>query len=63
MHSKLDTKVEGVPSIAMVTKYWIGKSDALFHKEESNGDDAGMKVKTTRIYEYDPTIRIEAPIP
>jgi len=26
-------------------------------------DEAGMKVKTTRIYEYDPTIRIEAPIP
>jgi hypothetical protein len=63
MHSQLDTKVEGVGSIVTITKFWIGKSDGLFHKEESNGEEAGMKVKTTRTYEYDPSIKIEAPIP
>ena len=63
MHSKFDTKTEGLPTVVMVTKYWIAKSDGLFRKEESDGEEAGMKVKTTRTYEYDPSIRIEAPIP
>jgi hypothetical protein len=63
MRGAFDTKVQGVGSIAMVTKYWIAKSDGLFRKEESDGEEAGIKVKTTMIYEYDPTIRIEAPIP
>ena len=63
MHAQLDTKVEGVGSIVTTTKFWIGKSDGLFHKEESNGNEAGMKVTTTKIYEYDPSIKIEAPIP
>jgi hypothetical protein len=63
MHGGFDTKVQGVGSIAMVTKYWIAKSDGLFRKEESDGEEAGMKVKTTRTYEYDPNIRIDAPIP
>jgi hypothetical protein len=47
----------------MVTKYWIAKSDGLFRKEETNGTEAGMKIKTTKTYEYDASIRIEAPIP
>ncbi len=38
------------------------KSDGLLRKEESNGNVAGAKMKTTTIYEYDPNIRIEAPI-
>ena len=63
MHGAFDTNVQGVGSIAMLTKYWIAKSDGLFRKEESDGEEAGMKVKTTRIYEYDPSIKIEAPIP
>jgi hypothetical protein len=63
MRSELDTKVEGVGSIVTITKYWIGKSDGLFHKEETNGDEAGMKIKITKTYEYDPNIKIEAPIP
>lgn len=63
MHSQFDTKVAGVGPIVTITKFWIGKSDGLFHKEESNGEEAGMKVKTTMIYEYDPNITIEAPIP
>jgi predicted small lipoprotein YifL len=63
MHSQFDTKVQGVGSIEMVTKYWIAKSDGLFRKEESNGSEAGMKIKTTKTYEYDPSIKIEAPIP
>jgi hypothetical protein len=63
MHSQMDTNVQGVGSIVMITKFWIGKSDGLFRKEESNGEEAGMKVKTTRTYEYDPSITIEAPIP
>jgi hypothetical protein len=62
MHSEFDTKVQGAGSIVTITKFWIGKSDGLFHKEESNGEEAGMKVKTTEIYEYDPNITIEAPI-
>ena len=63
MHGAFDTKVQGVGSIVMVTKYWIAKSDGLFRKEESDGEEAGMKVKTTSTYEYDPNIKIEAPIP
>jgi len=63
MHAQMDTQVQGVGSIVTTTKFWIGKSDGLFHKEESNGEEAGMKVKTSKIYEYDPSIRIEAPIP
>jgi hypothetical protein len=62
MHSKFDTKQPGLPTIEMVTKYWVAKSDGLFRKEESNGSEAGMKIKTTKIYEYDPSIKIEAPI-
>ena len=62
MHSQMDTHVEGVGSITTVTKFWIGKSDGLIRKEESDGAEAGIKVKTTRIYEYDPDIKIEAPI-
>jgi hypothetical protein len=63
MHAQMDTQVQGVGSVVTTTKFWIGKSDGLFHKEESNGEEAGMKVKTSKIYEYDPSIRIEAPIP
>jgi hypothetical protein len=63
MRSRFDTKQEGLPTIEMVTKYWIAKSDGLFRKEESNGSEAGMKIKTTKTYEYDPSIKIEAPIP
>jgi hypothetical protein len=63
MRSKFDTKQAGLPTIEMVTKYWIAKSDGLFRKEVSDGEEAGMKVKTTRTYEYDANIRIEAPIP
>ncbi len=63
MHGGFDPKVQGVGSLAMVTKYWIAKSDGLVRKEESDGEEAGIKVKTTSTYEYDPNIRIEAPIP
>jgi hypothetical protein len=63
MRGGLDPKVEGVGSIAMVTKYWIAKSDGLVRKKETDGQEAGMTVKTTSTYEYDPAIRIEAPIP
>lgn len=63
MHSEFDTKVEGVGSIVMITKFWIGKADGLFRKEETDGEEAGTKIKTTKIYEYDPNISIEAPMP
>jgi predicted small lipoprotein YifL len=63
MRSNFDTKQAGLPTIEMVTKYWIAKSDGLFRKEESNGTEAGMKIKTTKTYEYDPSIKIEVPIP
>jgi len=63
MRSKFDTKMEGIPTVESVTKYWIAKSDGLFRKQETNGKEAGMKVTTTEIYEYDPSIRIEAPMP
>ncbi len=62
MHSQLDTHVEGVGAITTVTKIWISKSDGLIRKEVSDGNEAGMKVHTTRLYEYDPSITIEAPI-
>ena len=61
LHSQLETHVDGV-TITTVTKIWISKSDGLIRKEVSDGDEAGVKVKTTRIYEYDPSITIEAPI-
>jgi hypothetical protein len=61
--SLFDTKQAGLPTIEMVTKYWVAKSDGLFRKQESNGTEAGMKIKTTETYEYDPSITIEAPIP
>jgi hypothetical protein len=62
MHSQVDTDVEVVGSITTSTKYWIGKANGLIRKEESNVDEAGMKIKTTRIYKYDPDIKTEAPI-
>lgn len=63
MRSKFDTKQAGLPTVEVVTKYWIAKSDGLFRKQESNGEEAGMKIKTTETYEYDPSIKIEAPMP
>ncbi len=63
LHGRVDTQMEGADSIVTITKFWIGKSDGLIHKEESDGDVAGMKVKTTKVYEYDPNINIEAPLP
>ena len=62
MHSQLDTHVEGVGPITTITKIWISKSDGLIRKEVSDGNEAGIKVQTTKIYEYDPSITIEAPI-
>ena len=62
LRSELDTHVEGAGPIKTITKIWISKSDGLIRKEVSEGDEAGMKVKTTSIYEYDPSITIEAPI-
>jgi|GEM_PF-2124649 len=62
MHSQLDTQVEGVGPITTITKIWISKSDGLIRKEVSDGDEAGIKVQTTTIYEYDPSITIGAPI-
>lgn len=62
LHSQLDTHVEGVGPITTITKIWVSKSDGLIRKEVSDGNEAGIKVQTTRIYEYDPNITIEAPI-
>jgi hypothetical protein len=62
LRGRVDTQVEGIGAITTITKYWIGKDDGLIRKEESGGDEAGAKTKTTRIYEYDPDIKIEAPI-
>ena len=53
----------GKTSITTVTKYWIGKSDGLILKEEVNGDEMGIKIKSTSIYTYDPSVTIEAPMP
>jgi len=62
LRSKLDAHIAGVGPITTITRIWISKSDGLIRKEESDGDEAGIKVKTTNIYEYDPSITIEAPI-
>lgn len=64
MRSQLDIPSQGGASLGVVTitKYWIGKPDGLLRKEESDGNVAGAKMKTTTVYEYDPNIKIEAPI-
>ena len=62
LDSTMDTHVQGIGSITTITKYWIGKSDGLILKEETNGEEAGIKVKSTKIYEYDTNIKIEAPM-
>lgn len=56
----------GDQTINSTTKIWIGALDKLPYKSESEGDSVvnkGGKTKTTIIYEYDPNIKIEAPIP
>ncbi len=55
----------GEQAIASDAKIWIGVLDKLPYRGESVGDSvtkAGNKVKSTVIYEYDSSIKIEAPI-
>ena len=66
MDSKMETQAaggDGNVTITTVTKYWIGKSDGLILKEETNGEEMSIKIKSTSVYTYDPTVGIEAPTP
>lgn len=54
----------GEQSIASDAKIWIGVLDKLPYRGEGEGDSVtkpGSKVKSTVIYDYDPSIKIEAP--
>src|SRR5260370_2290473 len=51
MHPHMDTQVQGVGSIVTTTKFLIRKADGLFHTEQSNDEEAGMKVKTSNLYD------------
>jgi hypothetical protein len=45
---------------------WLGVLDKLPHRQEGESDsimNKGGKTKSTIVYEYDPNIKIEAPIP
>ncbi len=55
----------GEQTIASNAKIWIGVLDKLPYRGESEGDSVtkpGTKVKSTVIYEYDSSIKIEAPV-
>jgi hypothetical protein len=55
----------GDQTINSTAKVWIGVLDKLPYRSESESDsivNKGGKSKTTIIYEYDPNIKIEAPI-
>jgi hypothetical protein len=64
MDGKMETQAggDGNITITTVTKYWISKSNGLILKEETNGEEMKIKIKSTSIYAYDPNVKIEAPM-
>ncbi len=55
----------GDQTIKSQGKSWLGITDKLVYKIESEADslvNKGSKTKTTVLYDYDPNIKIEAPI-
>ena len=55
----------GEQAIKSQGKSWLGITDKLVYKMESESDslvNKGGKTKTTVLYDYDPNIKIEAPI-
>lgn len=63
------TLVKGIgpngSDIAGTSKMWVGVTDGLPYKLESEQDSAvtlGAKSHTVAVYDYDPTIKIEAPV-
>ncbi len=52
--------------VLLTTKIWIGAADKLPYREETTGESGtikGGKMKQTVVYEYDPNIKINPPIP
>ncbi len=57
------TLVIGQLSILLNGKVWLRASDGHILKSDSLGTMNGVATKSTITYEYDPTIKIEAPLP
>jgi hypothetical protein len=57
------TLVIGQLSILLNGKVWLRTSDGHILKSDSLGTLGGVATKSTITYEYDPTIKIEAPLP
>ncbi|MCX6029088.1 MAG: hypothetical protein NT169_07270 [Chloroflexi bacterium] len=61
-----DTTVKvGDTTINSTAKVWIGVLDKLPYRSESESDsfvNKGSRTKTTNVYQYDPNIKIEAPV-
>lgn len=51
--------------VATTTKVWLGVLDRLLYKQESESDSPqqpGAKTRRISTWEYDPNLKIEAPI-
>jgi hypothetical protein len=57
------TLVIGQLSVPLNGKIWLRASDGHILESDSQGTIGGVATKSTITYEYDPTIKIEAPIP
>ena len=56
----------GGTKVDSAAKVWLGVLDKLPYRQESESDsfvNKGSRTKSTIVYEYDPGIKIEAPIP
>ena len=58
-HLELGADKGGVKSDA---KVWIDSASGLIVKSESSGEALGIQSKTVQTIEYDPSIKIEAPL-
>jgi len=56
-----DVTVAGVASTS-TNKLWLGATDGRVYQIVVEGEAAGIKSTTTIIYEYDPSITVEAPV-
>jgi hypothetical protein len=61
-------QVNGTLTVNKITmkgtnKLWIRVIDGLLVKQESTAEGGGVTASTVQTYEYDPTIKIDAPIP
>ncbi|MGA9398597.1 MAG: hypothetical protein WBV22_10110 [Anaerolineaceae bacterium] len=56
-----DVTVAGVASTS-TNRLWLGATDGRVYQIVVDGEAAGVKSTTTIIYEYDPSIKVEAPV-